>query len=123
MLIVWLILFALFAGWANDFVDICRQLLTWGCDDGRLRRNANQNIRNRAPAGLRGFASDWASDQRAFKNVSWGKAMMWIFLLSDTFVFGCFLLAYMTRPHVDDCPLAQSQRGLCADYRRNRRSR
>ncbi len=28
MLVVWLVLFALFAGWANDFVDICRQLLT-----------------------------------------------------------------------------------------------
>lgn len=28
MLIVWLILFALFAGWANDFADLCRQLLT-----------------------------------------------------------------------------------------------
>jgi cytochrome c oxidase subunit 3 len=48
------------------------------------------------PDGLRGIASDWSSDQRAFKNVSWGKAMMWIFLLSDTFIFGCFLLAYMT---------------------------
>jgi cytochrome c oxidase subunit 3 len=48
------------------------------------------------PNGMRGVASDFASDQRAFKNVSWGKAMMWIFLLSDTFIFGCFLLAYMT---------------------------
>jgi cytochrome c oxidase subunit 3 len=48
------------------------------------------------PPGLRGIAADWASDQRAFKNVPWGKAMMWIFLLSDTFVFGCFLLSYMT---------------------------
>jgi cytochrome c oxidase subunit 3 len=48
------------------------------------------------PGGLRGIAADWASDQRAFKNVSWGKAMMWIFLLSDTFIFGCFLLSYMT---------------------------
>jgi cytochrome c oxidase subunit 3 len=48
------------------------------------------------PEGLRGIAADWASDQRAFKEVSWGKAMMWIFLLSDTFVFGCFLLSYMT---------------------------
>ncbi|WP_455270463.1 cytochrome c oxidase subunit 3 [Rhizobium herbae] len=28
MLAVWLILFALFAGWANDFVDLCRQLLS-----------------------------------------------------------------------------------------------
>ena len=48
------------------------------------------------PAGWRGIAADWASDQRAFKNVSWGKAMMWIFLLSDTFIFSCFLLSYMT---------------------------
>jgi len=48
------------------------------------------------PEGLRGVAADWASDQRAFKNVPWGKAMMWIFLLSDTFIFGCFLLSYMT---------------------------
>lgn len=28
MLLVWLVLLALFTGWANDFVDICRQLLT-----------------------------------------------------------------------------------------------
>ncbi|MEO9613577.1 MAG: heme-copper oxidase subunit III family protein [Nitratireductor sp.] len=48
------------------------------------------------PDGLKGIAADWASDQRAFKSASWGKAMMWIFLLSDTFVFGCFLLSYMT---------------------------
>jgi cytochrome c oxidase subunit 3 len=48
------------------------------------------------PPGLRGVAADWASDQRAFKNVSWGKAMMWIFLLSDTFIFSTFLLSYMT---------------------------
>jgi cytochrome c oxidase subunit III len=48
------------------------------------------------PGGWRGIAADWSSDQRAFKNVSWGKAMMWIFLLSDTFIFSCFLLSYMT---------------------------
>jgi cytochrome c oxidase subunit 3 len=48
------------------------------------------------PDGIKGIAADWSSDQRAFKNVSWGKAMMWIFLLSDTFIFGCFLLSYMT---------------------------
>ena len=28
MLIVWLVLLALFAGWANSFVDLCRQLVT-----------------------------------------------------------------------------------------------
>src|ERR671939_1554492 len=49
-----------------------------------------------APARLRTLVTDWASDQRAFKQVSWGKAMMWIFLLSDTFIFSCFLLSYMT---------------------------
>jgi len=48
------------------------------------------------PDGLSGVVADWSSDQRAFKGVSWGKAMMWIFLLSDTFIFGCFLLSYMT---------------------------
>jgi cytochrome c oxidase subunit 3 len=42
------------------------------------------------------IAADWSSDQRAFKNVSWGKVMMWIFLLSDTFIFSCFLISYMT---------------------------
>src|SRR3954463_10256784 len=48
------------------------------------------------PEGWRGVTAEWASDQRAFKDVSWGKVMMWIFLLSDTFIFSCFLLSYMT---------------------------
>ena len=46
--------------------------------------------------GMREFVSDWSSDREAFKNVPWGKAMMWIFLLSDTFIFGSFLTGYMT---------------------------
>jgi cytochrome c oxidase subunit III len=46
--------------------------------------------------GLQGFVTDWSSDQRAFKKVPWGKAMMWIFLLSDTFIFSAFLISYMT---------------------------
>src|SRR5207247_11365155 len=46
--------------------------------------------------GIQGIVADWSSDQRAFKNVPWGKAMMWIFLLSDTFIFSCFLISYMT---------------------------
>ncbi len=48
------------------------------------------------PGRWQGVAGDWASDQRAFKTASWGKAMMWIFLLSDTFIFSCFLIGYMT---------------------------
>lgn len=47
-------------------------------------------------SGLRSIAADFSSDRQAFRNVSWGKAMMWIFLLSDTFVFSCFLISYMT---------------------------
>lgn len=47
------------------------------------------------PQGTRGVVSDFASDKQAF-HVPWGKAMMWIFLLSDTFIFSCFLVSYMT---------------------------
>src|SRR6185369_4444737 len=49
------------------------------------------------PAGAwQRISADVSSDQRAFKNVPWGKPMMWIFLLSDTFIFGSFLISYMT---------------------------
>jgi cytochrome c oxidase subunit 3 len=47
------------------------------------------------PDGRRGVVNDFASDKQAFQ-VPWGKAMMWIFLLSDTFIFSCFLTSYMT---------------------------
>ncbi len=43
---------------------------------------------------LQQVAADYAADKQAF-HVPWGKAMMWIFLLSDTFIFSCFLTAYM----------------------------
>ena len=45
--------------------------------------------------GARGVVSDFSADKQAFQ-VPWGKAMMWIFLLSDTFIFSCFLVSYMT---------------------------
>ncbi len=44
--------------------------------------------------GWRGIVGDWSADKQAF-SVPWGKAMMWIFLLSDTFIFSCFLTSYM----------------------------
>ena len=44
--------------------------------------------------GLKGFFNDWSADKQAFQ-VPWGKAMMWIFLLSDTFIFSCLLISYM----------------------------
>lgn len=46
------------------------------------------------PQGVNGLVADWSGDQETFR-VPWGKAMMWIFLLSDTFVFSCFLIGYM----------------------------
>ena len=45
--------------------------------------------------GKQGLVEDWSRDKQVF-GVPWGKAMMWIFLLSDTFIFSCFLIAYMT---------------------------
>ena len=44
--------------------------------------------------GWKGVVADWSSDKQTFP-VPWGKAMMWIFLLSDTFIFSCFLVSYM----------------------------
>ena len=48
---------------------------------------------SKLPQGGKGFVHDFAADQTTFKGVPWGKAMMWIFLLSDTFIFSCFLIA------------------------------
>ena len=45
--------------------------------------------------GVRGLIGDWTADKEAFNGVPWGKAMMWVFLLSDTIIFGCFLISYM----------------------------
>ncbi len=47
-------------------------------------------------AGMEGLATDWSSDREAFRDIPWGKGMMWIFLLSDTFIFTSFLTGYMT---------------------------
>ena len=44
--------------------------------------------------GNAGMVADWSSDKQAF-DMPWGKLMMWIFLLSDTFIFSVFLTGYM----------------------------
>lgn len=44
--------------------------------------------------GWGSVVDDWSADKQTFR-VPWGKAMMWIFLLSDTFIFSCFLTSYM----------------------------
>jgi cytochrome c oxidase subunit 3 len=40
------------------------------------------------------MVADWAADKQTF-DMPWGKLMMWIFLLSDTFIFSVFLTGYM----------------------------
>ncbi len=47
-----------------------------------------------AQPGVTGMVRDWGADKQAF-DVPWGKLMMWIFLLSDTFIFSIFLPGYM----------------------------
>jgi len=49
---------------------------------------------NSVTKGFTGIEDDWSSEMQNFQ-VPWGKAMMWIFLLSDTFIFTCFLTSYM----------------------------
>ncbi|MEM7433223.1 MAG: heme-copper oxidase subunit III family protein [Pseudomonadota bacterium] len=45
--------------------------------------------------GTQGVVDDFSRDKQVF-GMPWGKAMMWIFLLSDTFIFSIFLVSYMT---------------------------
>ena len=52
------------------------------------------NTSNFTDPGVPGMVSDWASDKQVF-DMPWGKLMMWIFLLSDTFIFSIFLTGYM----------------------------
>jgi cytochrome c oxidase subunit 3 len=44
--------------------------------------------------GVGGVVADFAGDKEVFP-MAWGKLMMWIFLLSDTFIFSVFLVGYM----------------------------
>ena len=64
--------------------------------------------------GFKGMASDTGSDQTMFKGVHWGKAMMWIFLLSDTFVFSgfFFIRRRCTCPAATDC-----DNDFCVDHK------
>ncbi len=57
---------------------------------------ADSTLNPSSTSGWKQLSQDWGSDKEAFKGVPWGKAMMWIFLLSDTFIFSCFLVGYMS---------------------------
>lgn len=47
-----------------------------------------------ADKGWAGLVTDWSADKQAF-DMPWGKLMMWLFLVGDTFIFSIFLIGYM----------------------------
>ena len=59
-----------------------------------MANNQSVSFEHSIPDNLKGLGADWSSDVQTCR-VRWSKAMMWIFLVSDTFIFGSFLCAYM----------------------------
>jgi cytochrome c oxidase subunit 3 len=55
---------------------------------------ASEALAGNAETRVGSIVDDWSGDKQTFQ-VPWGKAMMWIFLLSDTFIFSSFLVGYM----------------------------
>ena len=55
---------------------------------------AEENSHAVKDSGWHTLVKDWSSDKQAF-DMHWGKLMMWIFLLGDTFIFTVFLTGYM----------------------------
>ncbi|WDE14648.1 cytochrome c oxidase subunit 3 [Thalassomonas haliotis] len=54
----------------------------------------NRNTEQKNEDNWQGVVRDWSADKQTF-DMPWGKLMMWIFLLSDTFIFSIFLTGYM----------------------------
>ena len=98
LLAVWVVLYALLV--SDDVgLAICSSACPCDRDQEPTHDDARSNRHTAAlprPDGWQSVVADVSSDQRAFKDVPWGKPMMWIFLLSDTFIFGSFLISYMT---------------------------
>jgi len=53
-----------------------------------------QTTSDSATSSWRTVVKDWSGDKQTF-DMPWGKLMMWIFLLGDTFIFSIFLTGYM----------------------------
>jgi cytochrome c oxidase subunit III len=60
-----------------------------------MSHSVTMDVASADQQGLDGLVNDWSNDKQTY-HVPWGKAMMWIFLVSDTFIFSCFLVGYMT---------------------------
>jgi cytochrome c oxidase subunit 3 len=79
------------------FIDSTDAAVPAGGKSGAVPEPAPGRVTGPVPgrAGWPGMAADLSGDRQMF-HVPWGKAMMWIFLLSDTFIFGTFLTGYMS---------------------------
>lgn len=55
---------------------------------------SDSNSSSKTAGGWPSVVSDLSADKEAFR-MPWGKLMMWIFLLGDTFIFSIFLVGYM----------------------------
>ncbi|WP_086929489.1 heme-copper oxidase subunit III family protein [Agarilytica rhodophyticola] len=58
-------------------------------------QSTNKNEDSLSQSGWQSVVRDWSADKQTF-DMHWGKLMMWIFLLGDTFIFTIFLTGYMT---------------------------
>lgn len=56
---------------------------------------STKNIKSGDEAKWQSVVADWSNDKQTF-DMPWGKLMMWLFLLSDTFIFSLFLTSYMS---------------------------
>ena len=74
---------------------------------------AHDAAHDAALSPLQQVAGDCSADKQAFP-VPWGKAMMWIFLLCDTFIFTCFLTSYMNVRMSTHGRLAEPERSVRA---------
>ena len=61
------------------------------------------------------LVTDWSAEKEVFR-VHWGKAMMWIFLLSDTFIFTSFLVSLYEGADQFYRALAEFERNLRTEF-------
>lgn len=62
-------------------------------DDHQKDHEANNKVTS--ASFWQSVVNDFSADKQSF-DMPWGKLMMWIFLLSDTFIFSIFLTSYMS---------------------------
>jgi len=61
----------------------------------QLPKSELDSLKNDTELGWPSVNADWSKDKQVLA-MPWGKLMMWIFLLSDTFIFSIFLISYMS---------------------------